>query len=63
MILILLTEIIAFHIRPIAVDVWGLGLEFVSRSTLKGMKERLDDSVQILLAISVSARILGNGKR
>ncbi len=34
MVLTLLTEVIAFHVGPTAVDVRGLGLELVSRSTL-----------------------------
>ncbi len=33
MVLTLLTEVIAFHMGSTAVDVQGLGLEFVSRST------------------------------
>ncbi len=34
MVLTLLAEVVAFHVGPTAVDVWGLGLELVSRSTL-----------------------------
>ncbi len=34
MILTLLAEVIALHLKPIAIDVWGLGFEFISRSTL-----------------------------
>ncbi len=34
MVLTLLAEVVAFHVGPTAVDVQGLGLEFVSRSTL-----------------------------
>ena len=30
---VVLTKIITFHVRSTMVDVWGLGLEFVSRST------------------------------
>ncbi len=33
MVLTLLAEVVAFHIGPTAVDVRGLGLEFVFRST------------------------------
>ena len=31
--------------QPTAVDAGGFGLEFIYRSTLWGMKERLDDFV------------------
>ncbi len=34
MVLTLLTKVIALHVGPTAVDVRGLGLELVSRSTL-----------------------------
>ncbi len=34
MVLTLLAEFVAFYMGPIAVDVQGLGLEFVSKSTL-----------------------------
>ena len=34
MLLTLLTEVIIFHVGLTAVDVWDLGLELVSRSTL-----------------------------
>ncbi len=33
MVLTLLAEVVAFHVGPIAVDVQGLGLKFVPRST------------------------------
>ncbi len=33
MVLTLLTEVIAFHVGPTAINVRGLGLELVSRST------------------------------
>ncbi len=33
MVLILLAEVVAFYMGPTAVDVRGLGLEFVSRSS------------------------------
>ncbi len=33
MVLTLLAEVVAFHVGPTAVDVRGLGLEYVSRST------------------------------
>ncbi len=57
MILILLAEIVALYVGPTAVDVRGLGLELVSRSTF-GLEERLDDFVQVLLAVAISTRIL-----
>ncbi len=63
MIFILLAEIVVLHVRPIAIDVQGLSLEFVSRSTFGGVVECLDDSIQVLLAVSISARILENRKR
>ncbi len=34
MALTLLAEVVAFYVGPTAVDVWGLGLELVSRTTL-----------------------------
>ncbi len=34
MVFTLLVEVITFYVEPTAVDVWGLGLELVSRSTL-----------------------------
>ncbi len=34
MVLILLTEVVAFYVRLTAVDIWGFGLEFVSKSNL-----------------------------
>ncbi len=63
MVLTLLTKVIAFHVGPTVVDVRGLSLELVSRSTLGVLEECLDDSIQVLLAVAISARILGNGKR
>ncbi len=63
MVLTLLTEVIAFHVGPTAVAVWGLGLELVSRSTFRVLEEGLDDSIQVLLAVAISARILENGKK
>ncbi len=33
MILTLLTKIVALYVGPITIDVWGLGIELVSRST------------------------------
>ncbi len=63
MVLKLLTEVIAFHVGPTAADVWGLGLELVSRSTFRVLEEGLNDSIQVLLAIAISAKILENGKR
>ncbi len=62
MVLTLLTEVIAFHVGPTVIDVRGLGLELVSRSTLRILEECLDDSIQVLLAVAISARILENGK-
>ncbi len=63
MVLTLLTEVIAFHVGPTVVDVRGLGLELVSRSTFGILEESLDDSLQVLLAIAISTRILENGKK
>ncbi len=63
MVLTFLAEVVAFHVTPTVVDVQGLGLEFVSRSTLRVLEECLDDSIQVLLVVAISARILGNGKR
>ncbi len=31
MVLILLADVVALHVEPIAIDLWGLGLEFISR--------------------------------
>ncbi len=45
MILTLLTKIVALYVEPTAVDAQGLGLEFVSRSTLWGIEKYLDDSI------------------
>ena len=55
----LLAKIVALHVRPTTVDIRGLGLEFVYKSTFCSLEERLDDSIQILLAVSISTRILG----
>ncbi len=33
MVFTLLAKVVAFYVGPIAIDVMGLGLEFVSRST------------------------------
>ncbi len=63
MVLTLLTEVIAFHVGPTAVNVRGLGLELISRSTFRVLEECLDDSIQIQLAVAISTRILENGKR
>ncbi len=63
MVLTLLTEIVALHVGLTAVDVWGFGLKFVSRSTFGGVEECLHDSIQHLLAVTISAKILGNRKR
>ncbi len=63
MIFTLLTEIVALHMGPTIVDVRGLSLKFVSKSTLWDMKKCLDDSVQVLLVVAISARILGNEKK
>ncbi len=63
MVLTLLVEVVAFHVGPTAVDIRGLGLKFVSRSTFQVLEECLDDSIQVLLALAISARILGNEKR
>ena len=54
----------ALHIRPTAVDVRGFGFEFISwKSIFWGMEECLNDSVQVLLAISVNIRVLENKKQ
>ncbi len=64
MVLTLLAEVVTFHVGPTAVDVWCLGLEFISRSTFSILEECLDDSIQVLLAVAINARILGKvGKR
>ncbi len=63
MVLTLLIKIVALHVGPIMVDIQGFGLEFVSRSTFGGVEKCLDNFIQVLLAISVSARILENGKK
>ncbi len=34
MVLTLLAEVVTFHVGPTAVDVWGFGIELVSRSSL-----------------------------
>ncbi len=38
MLLTLVAEVVAFHVSPTAVDIWGLGLELVSRSTFETWK-------------------------
>ncbi len=63
MVFTLLAEVIALHVRPIAVDVQGLSLEFVSISTFRDVKECLDNSIQVLLTVLISIRILGNRKK
>ncbi len=63
MVLILLVEVITFYMGPTTVDVRGFGLEFVSRSSFWRIEKRLDDSVQVLLAVAISAKILENRKR
>ena len=45
---LLLTKVVAHHMRPTAVDVWDFGLEFVfrSRSTFSGgLEERLNNFI------------------
>ncbi len=44
-VLTLLTKVITLYVGPTAVNVWGLGLEFVSRSTFGGMDKCLDDFI------------------
>ncbi len=44
-VLTLLVEIVALHVEPITVDVWGFGLKFVSRSIIWGVEKHLDDFV------------------
>ncbi len=63
MVFTLLAEVIALHVGPTTVNVRGLGLELISRSTFRVLEECLNDSIQILLAVAISARILENGKR
>lgn len=59
----LLTKVITLHIRPITVDIWSFGLKFVFKSILLDIEKRLNDLIQILLAIIlVSARVLENEK-
>ncbi len=59
MVFILLAKVVAFHMWPILVNIRDLSLEFVSRSSLWNMEKRLDGSIQVLLAVAISARILG----
>ncbi len=63
MVFTLFVEVISLHVRPTAVDIQGFNLEFVSQSTFGGVKKCLDDSIHVLLAISISTRIMRNGKR
>ena len=60
MVFTLLTEVITFHVRPSAVDVQGLGLELISRSTLWGLEECLKEVVYIFLRISCNVRSRGS---
>lgn len=60
--LTLLTKNIALHVGPTIVNVRGFGLEFVSKSNFEGIEECVDDSVQVLLAVLVGARILRSRK-
>ena len=62
MVFTLLAEVITLHMGSIIVDVWGLGLELISRSrsTLQeGLEEHLNDSVQVPLAITINVNIIG----
>ena len=62
MVFTLLVEVLTFHVGPIVVDVRSLGLELVPRfrSTLcLGLEERLNDSIQVPLAVTISIRIKG----
>ncbi len=60
-IFVILAEVVAFYVRPIAIDVQGLGLEFVSGWFIFwGVEECLDDSVQVLLAILINTRVMGS---
>ena len=55
MIFALLTEVITFYVRPIAVDVQGFGFEFVSRSTFC-LKRHLEEVIHIVLNIPDNVR-------
>ena len=55
MVFALLTEVITFHVRPIAVDVQGFGLKFVFKSTFC-LEKCLKEVIHIFLSI------LGNVK-
>ena len=45
----LLTEVITFYVKPTAVDVRGLDLEFVPKSTFWCLEERLVEVIYIFL--------------
>ncbi len=62
-VLILLIVIVALRMKPTVVDILGLGIVFIFRSALWGKEECLDNSVQVLLVVFVSAKILGHEKR
>ncbi len=55
MVLTLLAEVVIFHVGPTAVDVRGLGLELISRSTF-GLEKCLEEVVHIFLRISDNVR-------
>ena len=57
----LLAKVIALYVRLIAVDIQGFDLEFVfKKSTISSIKKRLNNLVQVLLAILVSTKVLEN---
>ena len=58
MVLTLLAEVVALYVQPTAINILSFDLEFVSRSTLGDLEERLDDFIPILLTILISTRIL-----
>ena len=59
MVFILLVKVVALYMGSSAVDIQGLGLELVSRSTFwRGLEECLNDFIQVLLTVAISAWIL-----
>lgn len=61
----LFTKFIILHVGLPAIDVRELSLDFVPErwSTFSNLEKHLDDLVEVFLAISVSARILGSGRQ
>lgn len=59
----LLAKVLPFQVRLTVVDIWGHGFEFVSRqSTLRSIKEYLNNFVLVFLVISISTKILRSRK-